>query len=164
MALLQTDIVLYQTVEAGSLGGAISVTPVPQGIDLFFNNVEEAEAEAGSTVYRCFYIANESATDDLTSGFIYISVRTPSNDTACELGLGTAGVDGTEQTIADETVAPAGVTFAPTSEATPLVFGATLPAGSNIPVWIKRIVSPNAAARLEDYCVLTIGGQYDDGT
>ena len=161
MAIQEQDMVFLKSAESPSIGGAITVTPVPQCVDLFFDDVDFDEATAGSTHYRCFYVENESETDTLYEAGIYISVRTPNPSTSCELGLGAAGLDGAETAIADQTVPPAGVTFDPTAVDQQLILGDIGP-GEWMPVWIKRIVAPNAAGSAADFVVLTLTG--DRGT
>ena len=162
MAILEQDMVFLKSAESPSIGGAITVTPVPQGVDLFFDDVDFEEAEAGSTRYRCFYVKNESEADTLYGAGIYVSVRTPNPSTSCELGLGASGLDGVEDAIADQTVPPAGVTFDPTADDQQLLLG-DIGSGEWMPVWIKRIVAPNAAGSAADYVVLTLTGDRGSG-
>jgi hypothetical protein len=42
---------------------------------------------------------------------VWISSNTPASDTQIAIGVGTAAVNGTEQTVANESTAPSGVTF-----------------------------------------------------
>lgn len=157
MPVGESDIVFFQSAENPSIGGAITVTPVPQSIDQFFNNVDFDEAEVGSTHYRCFYVKNESEDSTLFAAGLYVSVRTPSPSTSCELALGSSGKNGVEQILADQTVPPTGVTFSPTADDDMILFGDLEP-GDWYPVWIKRIVLPDAVGTAADYVVLTVAG------
>lgn len=159
MALVAADILLLQTVEVNSLGGAIGVTPVPQGVDLFFDNVAEAEAETGSVAYRCVYVKNQSVTDTLYAANIYIATRTPNPSTSCQLALDAAGLNGTAAIIADESVAPPGAVFEGAGSSNPLQMGDLGP-GDYYPVWIERTVAPNAVGSASDYVVLAVAGDW----
>ena len=88
---------------------------------------------------------------------MYISARTPNPSTSCELGLGTAGLNGVEQSITSENIAPAGVSFFATSDVSPLVMGDLAP-GDYYPVWVKRLVTPEAQGSASDNVIITIGG------
>jgi hypothetical protein len=157
MAVVPTDLKFYQSLDTDSLGGGISTFVVPTGLNLFYDDVDLPEALSGSTAYRCFYVKNENATDTYTGAEIYISVRTPSLSTNCELGLGTSGLNGTEQSITAEEIAPVGVNFFTTSAAVPLSIG-NLAAGDHYPIWIKRIVQPEAQGASNDYVVIALTG------
>lgn len=157
MAVVPTDLKFYQSLDTDSLGGGISTFVVPTGLNLFYDDVDLTEATTGSTSYRCFYVTNENATDTYTAANIYVSVRTPSLSTYCELGLGTSGLNGVEQSIAAEEIAPVGVVFSTTSEGSPIVIG-DLAAGDHYPIWIKRVVLPEAQGAANDYVVLALTG------
>lgn len=157
MPVLATDLKFYQSLDTDSLGGGINSFVVPTGLNLFYDDVDYDEAVTGSTSYRCLYVKNESATDIYAGSAIYVSTRTPSFSTSVELGLGTSGLNGDEQSISAEEIAPVGVTFLPTSEGTPLSMG-DLGIGEYYPVWMKRIVSPEAFGASNDYVVLGLTG------
>ena len=149
MAILTTDIVYRlsggaaNAVPAVSLGGAKSSTVM--GTDLL-DGVSSAEALAGDTEYRCFYIHNAHATLTMESAVAWIQANTPSGDTTLEIGLGTSAVNATEQTVADEQTAPSGVTFsAAGTEGAAIALG-NIPPGQHRAVWVKRIVNAAAAA------------------
>lgn len=149
MAILTTDIVYRlsggaaNAVPATSLGGAKSSTVM--GTDLL-DGVSSAEALAGDTEYRCFYIHNAHATLTMESAVAWIQANTPSGDTTLEIGLGTSAVNATEQTVADEQTAPSGVTFsAAGTEGAAIALG-NIPPGQHRAVWVKRIVNAAAAA------------------
>ncbi len=157
MALVTSDIQLYQTVTTDSLGGAISGTAVPQSVNQFFSDVDQDEATDGSVKYRCFYVQNDDDTDTLGTAEIYISVRTPNPSTSCEIGLGTSAINGTEQTVADETVPPVGVVFKASSDVDTVALGDLTP-GDYIAVWIKRTVGATAAGSAADFVGITVTG------
>jgi len=166
MAVAASDIKFYlsggasNAVPAASLGGAISSTEINMVSTLnnLFDDVNDTEAAAGDTEYRCFYIKNTNATDALADAAIYISSNSPSADTAITIGLDPAGVSGEATTIANEGAAPAGVSFsAAANSGAALAIGA-LAAGAYQAVWIKRVVDADAAAVASDPTTLRVTG------
>lgn len=141
-----------------ALGGAKSSTAVGTGIHNLFDQVSSAETTAGDTEYRCIYIHNGHGTLTWTSPVVWISSNTPSTDTSVEIAVGSAAVNGTEQTVADESTAPSGVTFsAPSSFGAGLSLG-DIPAGQHKAVWIKRIVNASAGAYSDDQATINFQG------
>jgi hypothetical protein len=157
MAVLPEDIKYYESVDVDSLGGAISLQVVPTGLNFFYNDVDYDEATAGSTAYRCFYVKNTHATDTLSATVIYIEVRTNNPSTSCELSLGSSGLNGDEQSITGENIAPVGMNWFSTSQPTPIAIGDLL-AGEYYPMWIKRIVNTEATGSSVDSVVLAVDG------
>lgn len=140
-----------------SLGGAISTTQiVDASLHNLFDIVSSAETTAGDTEYRCIYIKNNHGSLTLQNAVIQIQTDTPSTDTDIEIALGTSAVNGTEQTVADESTAPTGVTWE-TNAGTDLAIG-DIPAGQHKAVWLKRVVSAAAAAYSADSVILQAGG------
>lgn len=138
-----------------SLGGVKS--SVSAGANLF-DDVPSAEATAGRVEYRCVYIHNANATEAyLDPVRLWIAANTPSANTTIDIGVGTATLNATEQTVANETTAPSGVTFsAPTSFASGLTIP-TIPAGQHRSVWIRRTITAGAAA-FADSATISIQG------
>lgn len=138
-----------------SLGGAKS--SVSAGTNLF-DDVPSAEAAAGRVEYRCVYIHNNHGTESYLAPIaLWIAANTPSPGTVIDIGIGTAALNATEQTVANETTAPSGVTFtSPSSFATGLSIP-TIPAGQHRSVWIRRTVSAGAAA-FADSATLSVQG------
>jgi hypothetical protein len=78
---------------------------------------------------------------------------TPSGDTSAEIGLGSSAVNGTEQTVANESTAPGSVTFSTAAgEGNALTIG-DIPAGQHKAIWVKRIVSAAAAYNADSVVV-----------
>lgn len=153
MPITSQDIQLYQSGSSG-LGGAISGVLSPG-----FDAVLPAESNAGSVEYRCLYVRNGHASLTLTAAKMWLSANTPSASTTIAIGLGTSAVGATEQSIANETTAPVGVTFvAAASEAAALTLG-DLPAGQARAVWERRIVTAGAAALNQDTYERTVAGE-----
>ncbi len=125
-----------------SLGGAISTTQfLNKAQDNIFADVQGGEAAAGSIKYRCLYVKNNNATLTMQNTVFFVNVNTLSTDDTIRIGIGTSGLNGTEQTIADENTAPIGVSFsAPTTNGSGLSLG-NIPPGQTWALWFQRIVS-----------------------
>jgi hypothetical protein len=130
-----------------SLGGAKSTVEVVDNTLInLFDNVDGTESTAGDIEYRCVYIHNNHGSLTMQNVRVYISSNTTSADDTWTIGLGTAAINATEQTIPDENTAPTGVTFsAPTDYAGGLA-SADIPPSQHRSVWYKRIVNATAAA------------------
>lgn len=148
MPILPTDIQYFLSGGSSntdpnlSLGGAISTTRfLNKAQDNLFADVQGPEAAAGSTKYRCLYLKNGHGTLTMQNTKFYVSVNTLSTDDTINIGLGTSGLNGTEQSIADENTAPVGVSFsAPTSNATGILIG-NIPIGQTYALWFQRVVN-----------------------
>lgn len=142
-----------------SLGGAISGTQITDAtLHNLFDIVGSSESSNGDTEYRCFYVKNNHGTLTLQSALSWIFSNTPSTDTSVEIALGSSAVNGIEQTVADESTAPTGVTFsAPATEGTALSIG-NIPPGEHKAIWIKRIVNASASAYNTDQAVVRVKG------
>lgn len=142
-----------------SLGGAISNTQITNAsLHNLFDVVGSDEASAGDTEYRCIYVKNNHGSLTLQNAAIWIQTQTPSGDTSIEIALAGEGVNGTAETVANESTAPVGETFsAPATEGAALVIG-DIPAGQHIPVWVKRVVGAAASAYNSDSVVLRVKG------
>lgn len=145
-----------------SIGGVMSSTAWAGGTlhDLF--DVITGDENAASTVdYRCVYVRNGHATLTWLAPRVWISAETAGGASAA-IGLDPAGVgngvtSGVAATPANETTAPAGVTFsAPTTKAEGLAI-ADIPPGSAQAIWIRRSAA-NSAAIDNDGATLTIEG------
>jgi hypothetical protein len=127
-----------------SLGGARSTAGGGVLSNKLFDDVSLAEAASGDVEFRCFYILNTHGTLTASNVKIWIPTNTPGQD-EIDIALGSSAVNGTEQTIANESTAPTSVTFVTAnSEATAINCG-TLPAGQHRAIWLRRTV-PVAAA------------------
>ena len=142
MTILADDMKYYESDSPDSLGAGISIDLVSSAINQLFYLVDDAEAEVGSTKYRCIYVKNESL-DILTAANVYVHGITPSPSTHLELGLGTAGMNLAEQTVPDEDTAPVGVSFITATQEGNLPIGDMSPSDFHA-IWIKRVVSQNA--------------------
>lgn len=139
-----------------SLGGVVSSTAVTDNtLNNLWDNVSGAESSAGDTEYRCIYIRDSHATLTAFTTKIWIDTDTTSSSTAVTIGLGTSAVAGTEQTVADESTAPTGVSFSAAGVGTELTIG-DLTAGQTKAVWIKRVVTAAGSAQDADTYILKV--------
>jgi hypothetical protein len=161
MSITSTDISLHlsggaaNATAAASLGGVKSSTAPPSGV---FDNVSSTEATAGSVEFRCLYAQNDHATLTLTGAKAWLPANTPSPGTVVEIGVGTSAINATEQSVANETTAPAGVTFAAAlTLATAVTLGDLAP-GQSRAIWLRRTVSAGAAAIAADTFSVRVTG------
>ena len=159
MAIISTDIQYRLSGGASnsdtalSLGGVKSSTAASN----YFDDVSSTEASAGDTEYRCVYVHNNHGSLTLIGAKVWIQANTPSGDTDVAIGLGTSAVNGTEQTVADESTAPTGVTFSqPTTFAGGLSIG-DIPFGQHKAVWVRRVVNSGAAAYSDSFTLRVQG-------
>ena len=159
MAIISTDIQYRlsggssNSDPAASLGGVKSSTAASN----YFDDVSSAEASASDTEYHCIYVHNNHGTLSLIGAKVFIQTNTPSSDTDVAIGLGSSAINGTEQTVADESTAPTGVSFsAPTTFAGGLAIG-DLAAGAHKAVWVRRTVNAGAAAYADSFTLRVQG-------
>lgn len=163
MAILASEIKEYKSTNTvssiDSLGGAITATEITDNTTHnIWDVVSSTESNSGDTEYRCIYVKNTNASLTLQAAKVWIATNTPSTDTSVEIGLGTSAVNGTEQTVANESTAPSGVTFSTAAgEGNALTIG-DIPNGQHKAIWIKRIVGATAGAYNDDNYVLSYAG------
>ena len=73
-----------------SLGFTPSNVPVGVSLENLFENITTDDASAGRIDYRCFYVFNDSSTDDLPSTSIYLDEQL---DSPIQLSIGINTVD-----------------------------------------------------------------------
>lgn len=144
---------------AGSLGGARNDAQIAaSSLHNLFDVVSSAETAAGDTEYRCFYVRNANGSLTLQSAKVWIESQTLSVDTTAAIAVGTAVVNGVEQTVANESVAPVGVSWTELEgEGNALNLG-DIPAGQHKAVWIRRTVNVGASAYTNDGLVIRVQG------
>lgn len=148
---------------AGSLGKYVSTTQWAGGVanDLF-DDISGAENAALTVDYRCIFIHNSNAANAYQNAVMYLSAEVAGGatvaigvDTTAASAVGSATAQAL--TIANETTAPAGVTFSsPTTLGTGIALG-TIPSGSVRAVWIRRTAA-NTAALSGDGVTLALSG------
>lgn len=165
MAIVAKDVKFYLSGGASNanpkaaLGGVIS-SHDDLALDIvgaLFDDVTSAEATAGTTEYRCYYVKNTSASS-WYSVEVWIQADTSSASTSLAIGLDPVGngdgvSTGVATTIANETTAPSGVSFTSPTGSPGLSVG-TLAAGEVRAVWVRRTVNAGAAAAAEDRAIL----------
>jgi hypothetical protein len=144
-----------------SLGKYASTTDlVDATLDNLFDNVSGDENAASTVDYRAVVIYNSHATLSLTVPKIWLSAEV-SGGASIAIGLDPVGVAAVTAilgtSIANETTAPAGVSFsAPTTKAGGLA-PADIPAGSAVLLWVRRTAA-NTAAVDSDGVTLSCAG------
>ena len=140
-----------------SLGGIKSANAASTALDALFDLTTATQAGAGTVEYRCVYLHNSNGADTMTNAVVFMSANTPLAGTTIDIGVGTAAINATEQTIANETTAPTGVTFsAPSTAATGIALG-NIPFGQHRSIWARRTVTAGATNSAND--TYTIGYQ-----
>jgi len=145
-----------------SLGGVKSSTTITDNVDNnLFRDITGTEHTAGIILYRCIYIHNAHASLTLTSPVVWIASDTTGTDSDLSISVGTAAVNGTEQTVGNETTAPTGsaATFsdAAVSRATGLALG-DLPFGQHKAVWIRLTITAGSTPQAVDTAQIQAGG------
>jgi len=138
---------------AGSLGKYISTTvwPGPGALNDLFDDISGAENSAGMTDYRCIFVHNSNTANVLQNAVVFQTAEvaggasiTLAVDSTPATVIGSTPVQAL--TIANETTAPAALTFVGTavSAATGLALGNISP-GQCRAFWIKRTISATSA-------------------
>lgn len=144
------------------LGKYMSVTEVTPGANGIFDDVTGAENAASDVEYRCVFVTNQHGSLTLVDAVVWLASEVAGGAVAA-IGLDPAGVTDEDSasaqaaTIANESTAPAGVTFsAPTTIETGLDIGDIGP-GQCAAVWVRRTAA-NTAAVDDDGVTLRVGG------
>lgn len=141
-----------------SIGGAKSSTEIGPGLHNLFRKIIGDESSAGIVLYRCFYIENTHETLTWEAAKAWIRENTPSEDTVVAIGLSAQGMSEAATAIANETTAPATVTFSePDNKGSGLALGDMGP-GHYWGVWVRLTVDEDASAFNEDGCLLDAEG------
>lgn len=142
-----------------SLGGAKSSTALTDNsLNNLYADSLGTESAAGSTKYRAIYYHNGNASLTALNARVYITGNTPSTDDTIAVGVGSAAINGTEQTVANENTAPTSVTFstAAVDYASGLALG-DIPAGQHKAIWFRRVITAGASAYDNDTLVFEVG-------
>jgi hypothetical protein len=145
-----------------SLGKYISTTAFPDAaLNALFDDISGAENAASTVDYRCIFIHNSNASNPLENAVVYMSdvaggaAVAVGVDTTAASALGSASAQAL--TIANETTAPAGVSFSsPTTVGAGLSLG-TIPSGQVRAIWVRRTAA-NSAALSADGCSIFVAG------
>jgi hypothetical protein len=144
-----------------SLGGAKSSVAVTDNVvDNLFDSVSGTESAAGDVEYRAIYYHNGNASLTAQNARVYITSNTTASGDTLDIAVGTAAINATEQTVADESTPPTGVTWgAPTDyagAATNHGLG-NVPNGQHKAIWIRRTVTGGASAVDANAATIQIG-------
>lgn len=174
MAIVASDIVFRLSVAAAagdttagtpatSLGDQVSTTAITTAtLNNLWDDVSGAEASAGDVEYRCIFVLNNHASLTLVGANTYITSQTAGGGTI-DMGLDPAAISakgsGSTQaaTIANESSAPAGVTFSSPTSGSPLVIGDLAP-GQVKGIWLRRTVTAGAGAVNPDGVIIGVTG------
>lgn len=140
-----------------SLGGVMSSEQVK--ID-WFDGTTFPEAADGRIEYRTGYAYNSGAST-ARNAVAYISPNTPNAGTTLALGLGTSGMNGTEQVMASEGAVPPGVTFVVASSPETGVALGDIPSGQKRGFVIRRTVNPGTSAASADSATVILAWSYE---
>jgi len=117
-----------------SIGGALSSARVQPNL---FDNMINAQRLSGLTDYRLIYIHNDDTADGNAVAYVPNQFET---SRTLAIGVPTQAANTTVTAIANDTTAPAGVTFSsPSTSGTGLSLG-TIPAGGFRGLWLRRTV------------------------
>lgn len=158
MAIVSSDVELRGSTTAGSAGDSTAqaspalwngkycaTTVVPTGTNALWDDMSGAENAASESEYRCIFVLNKHATLALLNPVVYLSAETAggavialATDNIAASAKASASAQAAQ--VANEDTAPSGVSAfsSPTTAATGLSLGATLPAGQVKAVWVKR--------------------------
>ena len=131
-----------------SLGGEISSTEiVDDTLANLFANAGAAEALAGSTKYRAFFIKNTHATITAVGAVVYIDSNTPSATTAVTIAIADEAVGtSTIETIANENTAPSGPSFVTANGVGNAITIGDIAPGEMKGIWVKWVVDDSTTA------------------
>lgn len=141
MAVLASDLIFVKT--ATNLGGAATSTQATGGN--VFDAFTGSETSSGTTVYACIYAKNDAA-ETAFAAKVYVDSETAHPGANISIGLGTSAINGTEQTIANETTAPSGVTFSEADGSGNALAIGDMAAGATKAVWLRFNIDPSTAA------------------
>jgi hypothetical protein len=145
-----------------SLGGTKSSVSYDSDVsNSIWDNVSGTEKTTGDVEYRCWYLHNNSSST-LVATVIWISSQTDSTGDVIDIGLDPIGKNGTATTIANESTAPAGVTFSrPSSFNAGLILG-DLAAGQHYAIWERRTVTAGAPTKIDNRGAIMVRGEIPD--
>lgn len=175
-AIVASDILFKYSIKTGSAGNTTASAPSTSlgkyastsawaggSANDLFDDISGAENAASTVDYRCIFIHNNNAANDLQNAVVYVSAEVALGasiaiavDTTAASAVGGASAQG--DLIANETTAPTaiGAFSTPTTAGTGLSLG-TIPHGSVKAVWIRRTAS-NSAALSADGFTLAVSG------
>lgn len=149
--------------QATSLGKYVSTNAWAGGsANDLFDDISGAENAASTVDYRCIFVHNSNSANALQNAVVYLSAEVAGGasiavgaDTTATSALGSATAQAL--TIANETTAPAGVSFSsPTTSGAGVSLG-SIPFGNVKAFWIRRTAA-NSAALSNDGVTIAVTG------
>ena len=179
MAVVSADIKKRLSTQSGAAGNSTASTPAASigkymsttdiddaTVENIFSNITAAEAAAGKTVYRCFFVYNAHASQSWDSVKVWMDSQTVGGGDVT-VGLDPAGAVTYNQAGAqaavptNDTTAPASVSFsAPTSEGAALSLG-SIGALKCYAVWLRLVVPADVSSINLDNVIIKVKGQSD---
>lgn len=146
-----------------SLGDQISTTAWAGGsVNDLFDNISGAENAASTVDYRCIFVHNNNGANTYENVVAYLSAEV-AGGASIAIGVdptaasAIASASAQAVTIANETTAPAGVTFSsPTTIGAGISLG-NIPSGQCRAIWFRRTAA-NTSALSADGVTLAISG------
>ena len=158
MTIQQSEIKFYKS--TNGLGGAITANEIVTGsLHDVFDLVGSDGAASGEVNYRCIYVANTNISKTFQNAVAYILSNTPLAESNLEIGLGTSPLGGTEQTIPNESTAPAGVSFVSAPDVLSGLALGNIPFTSHKAIWVKRTITAGAPATGADAATIAARGE-----
>ena len=129
---------------SGGLGGAINTSTglITSGLsNNFFTSLSDTDRLSGKDEFQCFYLKN-TGSEDLDNFFFWLAATQTYNKTEIKFARGSAGRNGTEQTIPNINQSPVDVTWRTltTIPSTPMI--TNFNAGDIYPIWIWWHIDP----------------------
>lgn len=148
-----------------SLGGVMSsVVVAATSINNLFDNVNQDEAQIGSTDYRAIDIINTSTDYNISSATLYLNPNVNSSSVKIYMGIESTGnphvSTWTGVLTTAENVAPSGISFAEYPSSAPLSIP-DIELDESLRLWFKRVVSPGAFKKCPTSFTLNLDGTYD---
>ena len=142
-----------------SLGGimssvAVSTTP----LNNLFDNVTADQRSTGHIDYRCIYFRNADTVQTLQSARVFIDTQTPSSGTTIDIGLAAGGKNVDAPAIANETTAPAGVTFVPAANDAAALALTNMAPNDRFAIWVRRTTAVGTLSAASDDFTLRFNG------
>lgn len=160
MSVQNSDIKFYHS-QTKRLGGNINLlnAVTPNQLHELVDKIQAVEAVNGNTDYACFYVRNNSATDTLKGAVIAVKLQPAGGNVVINLGAGTSAINGSEPVVANDGIAPAGVSFASTATSNAGIVLGDLPPLGHKAVWIKRVTAQNTPSASNVPFILNVLGE-----
>jgi len=163
MAIVSSELKLFHsgggsnsTIANDIAGDISSVELTDNTLNNLWDDVSGDESSPGDTEYRKCFFKNTNGSLTAQSTVLWIDTNTTSTNDTINIGLDPAGAGAAGADIANESTAPAGVSFsAPSSKGTGLSMG-NVSSGARYAIWVKRIVDASAAANDNNSYILKI--------